>query len=210
MELVLEELFDRVVVLSGWVGRNRSRVGAKRAGGDRGGVDDGDDAIDGDAVAHARPGEGADERLRQGEARGLDDDVVGRRVAGEEHLHRRQELVGDRAADAAIGELDDLIGPAVAVAAIGEQRAVEAHVAELVDDDGDAPAAGAGDQVADERRLAGAEEAGDDGGGDAGGHACAGLSNRPTCHAREGGHPVTAAVRSQFSAVVTGSPPSRG
>ena len=58
---------------------------------------------------HARPGEGLHQRLRQRQARGLDDDVVGRRVAPEDLLHRRQEIVGDGAADAAVGELDDVV-----------------------------------------------------------------------------------------------------
>ncbi len=51
-------------------------------------------------------------------------------------------------------------------AAAEDQLAVDADVAELVDDQRQAPAAGGVEQVADQRRLAGAEEAGDDGGGD--------------------------------------------
>src|SRR5690606_10522370 len=48
---------------------------------------------------------------------------------------------------------------------VADQFAVKAHVAEFVDDDGDASAFRLGDEVADQRRLAGPEEAGDDGGG---------------------------------------------
>ena len=118
-------------------------------------------------MADARPREGADQRLRQREARRLDDDVLRRGIAREQRLDGRQEFVGDRAADAAVGEFHDLLRPAVVVA-IGDQRAVEAHVAEFVDDDGDAPAFRLRDQAADQRRLAGAEEAGDDRRGECG------------------------------------------
>ena len=47
-----------------------------------------------------------------------------------------------------------------------EDVAVDADIAELVDHQRDAPLAGVLDQVADQRGLAGAEEARDDGGGD--------------------------------------------
>ena len=130
-------------------------------------IDHGHDAVDRDAVLDARPGEGLHQRLRQRQAGRLDDDVVGRRVAAEDRLHRRKEIVGDRAADAAVGKLDDLVGAAGLAAAIGEQPAVEAHIAELVDDERDLPPAGILQEVADQRRLAGAEEAGDDRRGDA-------------------------------------------
>ncbi len=135
---------------------------------DRRSIDHRHDAIDRDPVPDGRPGEGADQRLGQRQTRRLDDDVIRRRIARQQRLHRRQEFVGDRAADAAVGEFDDRIRPAVRVAAIAEQAAVEAHVAEFIDDDRDAAAPRTGDQVADQRRLAGAEKAGDDGRGDAG------------------------------------------
>ena len=52
------------------------------------------------------------------------------------------------------------------IAAALQDLAVDADIAELVDDQRDAPALGILQQVADQRGLAGAEEAGDDGGGD--------------------------------------------
>src|SRR3546814_685509 len=51
-------------------------------------------------------------------------------------------------------------------AAALEDLAVDAEVAELVDDQGNAPPARVLQQVADRRGLAGAEKAGDDGGRD--------------------------------------------
>ena len=52
-----------------------------------------------------------------------------------------------------------------------QQVAVDADVAEFVDDEREPPAAGIGEDVADQRRLAGAEKAGDDGDGGLGEHA---------------------------------------
>ncbi len=81
-------------------------------------------------------------------------------------LHRGDEVVGHRAADAAVGQLDHVLLAAGLDAAALQEVAVDAEVAELVDDERDAPAAGVLEEVADQRRLAGPEEAGDDGGGD--------------------------------------------
>ena len=98
-----------------------------------------------------------------------------------QRLHGRQELVRHRAAEAAVGELDDAVLVAALDTAAGEQRAVDAERAELVDDDRDPPAAGVLKQVADERGFPGAEEAGDDGRGDARAHAaCSRPGMRPT------------------------------
>ena len=54
----------------------------------------------------------------------------------------RQEIVGDRAAQAAIGQLDDVVVGASRVAAAEQQLAVDAELAELVDDDGEPPPGG--------------------------------------------------------------------
>ena len=57
-------------------------------------------------------------------------------------LHGRHEIVGDRAADAAVGQLDDVVLGAAGIAAAEQQLAVDADLAELVDDQRDAAAAG--------------------------------------------------------------------
>ena len=106
------------------------------------------------------------QRLRQREAGGFDDDVLDA-VARQNGVERRHEFVGDRAAQAAVGQFDDILLRAGVVAAAFEDFAVDADIAELVDDDGEAAALRVGDDVADQRRLAGAEKAGDDGAGDA-------------------------------------------
>ena len=81
-ELILVDLFERIVVIERGIGRalcvELCRIVGETAGGDRGRIDNRDDAIDGQARAHRRPIEGFDERLGQREPRGLDDDVIGR------------------------------------------------------------------------------------------------------------------------------------
>src|SRR5690606_8004756 len=108
-------------------------------------------------------------RLRQGKPGGLDDDVVGRLGPVQQSGDRRQEVVGDGAADAAVGQLDDVVVGAALVAAAADQLAVDAEVAELVDDEGEPAAAGILAHVPDQAGLAGPEEAGDDGRGNLGG-----------------------------------------
>ncbi len=89
------------------------------------------------------------------------------RLARQDLVERGHELVGDGAAEAAIGELDDVLLRAGGVAAAFENLAVDADIAELVHDDGKPPPVGVLEHMTDQRRLAGAEEAGDDGAGDA-------------------------------------------
>jgi len=94
--------------------------------------------------------------------------VLGRIGPVDEFRHRRKEVVGHGAADAAVGEFDDVVlGAALDPAAL-QDVAVDADVAELVDDDGEAATVRLLQQAADEGGLARAQEAGDDGGGDLG------------------------------------------
>ena len=150
------------------LGGERVHVGGDTAFGQCRAVDHGDNAVDGDAVLHGRPLEGLHERLRQSETRGLDQDMVDLRRARQDLVERRHEIVGYGAADAAIGELDDVFLRAGVDAAALEDFAVNADVAELVDDQRQPLALGVFEDMADQRRLAGAEEAGDDGAGHAG------------------------------------------
>ncbi len=56
----------------------------------------------------ARPGESANERLRQSQARGFDNNMLRRIVPREQHFHGWQEIVGNGATYAAIGKLNHL------------------------------------------------------------------------------------------------------
>ena len=171
-DLVLEHLFDRIVMVERGVGRalarQRLEVGGDSAVGQRRAVDHRHHAVDGDAALDRRPMERLHQRLGQREARGLDDDVLDLRLAREDLVERRHEFVGHGAAQAAIGELDDVLLGAGGIAAAFEDLAVDADIAELVDDHREPAPVGVGEHVADQRGLARAEKAGDDGAGDAG------------------------------------------
>ncbi len=184
VQLVEIDLGQRVVVVEGLVrrtlGGDGSRIVGEAAVGDGRAIHHGDHAVHRHAVADGGPAERLQQRFRQCKAGGLDDDVLGWGGAVEQRLHRRQEFVGDGAAEAAIGQLHHIL--AAGNAATAQHVAVDAERAELVDDDGDAPAAGIGEDMAHQRRLAGAEEAGDDGAGDlARGAVHAGILPRTMC-----------------------------
>ena len=76
------------------------------------------------------------------------------------------KVVGDGAADAAIGKLDDILGRAVLIGAGFQDVAVNADRAEFIDQDRQPLALGVLHQMADQRRFARAQKAGDDGDGD--------------------------------------------
>ena len=86
-------------------------------------------------------------------------------IFGENGIKGWYEFVRDRAAQAAIGELDDLRTGRITASL--QDLAVDADVAELVDDHRKLAALRMRDEMPDERGLAGAEKAGDDGAGNA-------------------------------------------
>src|SRR5690606_36283421 len=146
-ELIFKQFAERGLVIEHFVltalGIDGGFVGGKTAFGKGGRVGDGDDAINGDLGLDFGPVEGADQRLRQGETGGFNDDVIELFLAGEQRLHGGDELVGHGAADAAIGELDHILFAAGLVAAAGENVLVDAQIAKLIDDQRDALALGA-------------------------------------------------------------------
>ena len=107
----------------------------------------------------------------------------------EQPPHGRHEVIGDGAADAAIGELDDVVLGAGRIAAAEQQLAIDPDVAELVDDQRDAAGRRSGATGCWIRLvLPAAEEAGEHGGRDfavASGHA--GASDGPLHLRRWGG-----------------------
>ena len=181
-ELVLVDLGEWIVVFDGGIfgalTGDRLGIVGEAAFGDGRRIDHGDDAVDGETRADGGPVEGLDQGLRQSKPRGLDENVLGRQVAVDQRLHGRDEIVGHGAAQAAIGELDDILLGAALDAAAPQDFAIDSDAAELIDDDGEALAARGLEQMAHERGFASAEEAGDDGRGDAGsvGHSAASLA----------------------------------
>ncbi len=139
-ELIAEHFLDRVV-MRGKAGAGRRLSEAAR---ERRSIDHGDNAIDRDARLDLGPVERLQQRFRQREARGLDDDMIGALRRIEEARQRRQKILGDGAADAAVRELDHLVVGA-RIAAREQQLAIDAELAELVDEKADAAARGMGE-----------------------------------------------------------------
>mmetsp|Transcript_21922 Transcript_21922/g.71194 ORF Transcript_21922/g.71194 Transcript_21922/m.71194 type:complete len:310 (+) Transcript_21922:1-930(+) len=136
-------------------------------------VDDGDEGVEAGAVQVLRHGElrvlevVADlARLRH--ARGLDDDVVPLHVAPLRAPHHRpdrlEELLAERAARAAVGELNQvlLLGEAALARRLArDERLVDVDRRHVVDDDADQQPGLVLEQVLEQRRLARSEEARD-------------------------------------------------
>ena len=130
------------------------------------GVDQRQDRVEqvalGDLVVHE---EGLRHRAGVGQAGGLDDHAVEVELALAPLLgqvgQRGAQVLADRAADAAVVQLDDLL-----LAVVHQDLVVDVLLAELVLDDGDLLAVRLGEHALEQRGLARAEEAGEDGGGD--------------------------------------------
>ena len=135
-------------------------VGREQPGGNRRAVDHRQHAVDGGAGADLGPGESLHQRFWQSQTRGLDQNVFGRHLAVEKARQGRHEIIGDGAAEASIGQLDNIVLVARRVAAAEQQLAVDAELAEFIDDDGEPPPLGMRQQMPHEARLAGAEKAG--------------------------------------------------
>ena len=127
------------------------------------GVGDGDDRVELGLGAHVVVHEeGLRHRRRVGEAGGLDQDAV--EAAGPLHqpLDDVDEVAAHGAADAAVVHLEHfLVG-------LDDEVVVDADLAELVDDDRVLLAVVLGEDAVEQRRLAGAEVAGEHGDGDLG------------------------------------------
>ena len=168
-QLILEHLLDRgfVIDLAGglalggqgrWIGREAALGGCCR-------IHHGNHPVHRHPRLDSGPVEGLHQRLGQGEAAGLDHDMLGWIGAGQKLFDGRDEIVGHGAAQAAVRQLDHVVLGTGRVAAGTQNLTVDADVAELVDDEGQPAPLGIFQQTADQRRLAGAKEAGDDGRG---------------------------------------------
>ena len=106
-------------------------------------------------VAEARDGVGDGDRLA--DTRGLDDDVVELARIGNA-LQLVGQVVRKRAADAAVGERDEVVG--LGKAAVGDEAGVHIDLADIVDDYGGADTAVVSEDVVEQRGLAGTEVSG--------------------------------------------------
>ena len=122
------------------------------------GVGQADDAVDGEGLLQAF---GAHERAHHavgvGDAGGLDQQVVELPSALEEPRQRLVEIVGERAADAAVRQFED-----AAAVGLDYQVGVDAYLAELVFDYREPLAGVFCYDVVEKRRLACSEESRDD------------------------------------------------
>ena len=92
--------------------------------------------------------------------------MIGWDVAAKELFQGRNEILRHRAADAPVRQFHHVIVVAAFDSASLEDFAIDAKVAELVDDERDPPSGGVLEHVADQRGLPCAEETGDDRCGD--------------------------------------------
>ena len=130
------------------------------------GIDHRNDAVDCHPRLDFRPVEGPYQGLGQSQARGFDHDVLRWIFAVQQLAHGGHEVIRHGAADAPVGEFDHVLVATAVNPAASQDFAIDADVAELVDDERDAAALGVLQHVADQRGLAGSEKAGDDCGWD--------------------------------------------
>nr|GFB25765.1 hypothetical protein [Tanacetum cinerariifolium] len=165
-QLIREQLVQRRFVVQVRVqlalGIDLIRERRERAGQHRRAVDHGDHGVDGAGVADFRPLKGLDQRLGQRQPRGFDQDVVEVAATGNQLLHHREEFFLNGAAQAAVGQF---VHPAKGFflgatdGALLEDVAVDAQLAEFVDDDRDTPALGIVEHVPQQGGFARAEKA---------------------------------------------------
>ena len=122
--------------------------------------------IDRHLCRDAWPVEGPHKRLRQGQPAGLNHNMVGSIFSSQKLFHCGYEIIGDRAADAAIGQLHHIFLTAGFITAALQYVAIHAKIAKLIDDQGDSTALCILQHMADECGFARAKKAGDDGCGD--------------------------------------------
>ena len=144
------------------------REGGEGAGGHGRAVDHSDHGIHRAGIADFRPVEGLYQRLGQGQAGGFNEDMVQLAATRHQLAHHREELFLHGAAQATVGQFKDAtVGFFFAATngALLEDFAVDAQLAEFVDDHRNAPPVGVAEHVPQQGGFAGAEKAGNDGDG---------------------------------------------
>mmetsp|Transcript_25467 Transcript_25467/g.81464 ORF Transcript_25467/g.81464 Transcript_25467/m.81464 type:complete len:623 (+) Transcript_25467:165-2033(+) len=167
LELVTEQVRDgALVALGGLPSAVDQRVHRVELLEDGRGVDDRDEVVQARDIAQAhaarlvREGEGLGDGERLRDARRLDKDVV-EAALGRERGERGEQVLAQRAADAAVRELDHLL-LLLENASLPHQLGVDVDRGHIVDHHRDAVALAVVEHVVEQRRLAGSEEAGQD------------------------------------------------
>src|ERR1700691_6720412 len=118
-------------------------------------IDHGHDAVEREFLAHSFIDEKSlCHRSRIGEAGGLEYDAVEFIAAGDQISQDADQIAAHGAADAPVVHLEDLF------LGIDHQLLIDADVAELILDHGDALAMAFGEDAVEQRRLARAQESG--------------------------------------------------
>lgn len=98
-------------------------------------IHDGHNGVHRHAALDRRPLESLHQRLGQGKSRGLDENVLHLRLAAQNLFDGGLEIIRHGAADAAIGQFDDVFFGAAFNAAAFEDFTINANIAKFVDDD---------------------------------------------------------------------------
>ena len=105
-------------------------------------------------------GERLGDRQRFGDAGAFDDQTIETTLPCERR-HLLQQILAQRAANAAVGHLDEFfLGSVEGRTAAFEERGVDVHLAHVVDDEGDPAVLAVVEQMVEQRGLSGSEEAG--------------------------------------------------
>ena len=167
-DLILEQLGQGCFVIKVFVqfalGIDGRNIMGKATLGHGLAINNSHNAIDGDLRGNLWPVECADQGLRQRKTRGFDNDVIRLFLAREQFFHRGDEIISNSAADAAVGQLHDVVLCAGFITAAFEDITINAKVAEFVDDERDALALSIFKHVTDQRGLARAKKTSDDSG----------------------------------------------
>ncbi|MNY04682.1 hypothetical protein D3C86_1373720 [compost metagenome] len=127
----------------------------------------GHDGIHRHTALDGRPLEGLHQGLRQGKARGLDEDMLHLRLAAQNLFDGGLEIIRHRTADAAIGQFDDVFFRAAFNTAAFQNFAIDTDLAEFIDDDRQPLAVKLFEKTAQQRGFAGPQKTGNDGAGNA-------------------------------------------
>ena len=142
------------------LGLKGGQIAHQVPGGQRRAVDQGHHAVDGGGGANFGPAKGLHQGFGQRQPRGLNHNAVDLVAALHQHLHGGQKLFLHRAAEAAIGQFENVgdrcLSAILVVAhlATAQQVAVDAHFPKFVDQNGNAPSVRVLQQLANQGGFA--------------------------------------------------------
>jgi len=164
-ELFPKQLVDRIAVVQAWIGLALGLeglgIGHHMATCQRLPINNGDHRMHAGAGTDLRPAEGGHQRLGQGETTGFNNDAIESVSPRKQILHGGQEVILHRAAETAVGKLDQASIKLLirAESAGSDQGPIDPDLAEFVDHHGQSLAA-VQEQLAQKRGFASTEKTG--------------------------------------------------